>query len=42
MDLKHYGKLDAAYEQMFNMKKFHNKLQSELVSNEEFFKYLKR
>jgi tryptophan halogenase len=41
-DLKHYNKLEDAYEQMFNMKKFHNKLKDELISNEEFFNYLKR
>ena len=41
-DLKRYGKLDDAYEQMIKMKQFHIKLQKELVSNEEFFKYLKR
>jgi tryptophan 6-halogenase len=40
-DLKRYGKLDNAYEQMIKMKQFHIKLQKELVSNEEFFKYLK-
>jgi tryptophan halogenase len=41
-DLNHYKKLDDSYEQMFSMKKFHNKLKDELVSNEEFFNYLKR
>jgi tryptophan halogenase len=41
-DLKHYNKLEDAEEQMFNMKKFHIKLKNELVSNEEFFNYLKR
>ena len=42
MDLHHYNKVEDAEEQMFNMKKFHLKLQKELVSNEEFFNYLKR
>ena len=40
-DLKHYKKLDDAYEAIFNMKLHYNKLEKELVSNEELFNYLK-
>lgn len=40
-DLKHYGKLDDAYQRMLTMKQQHSKLKNELISNEEFFKYLK-
>jgi hypothetical protein len=40
-NLKHYDKLDDAYEQTIKIKKFHTKLEKEFISNEEFFKYLK-
>jgi len=40
-ELLHFGKDKEAFNEIENLKKFFEKIKPELVSNEDFFKYLK-
>ena len=40
-ELKHYNKYDEAFDMVRKIKTYADKFKNELISNEEFFKYLK-